>query len=179
MLFRSDGWGSHAWLNGPEGLAWDAAGNLLVADTGNSAIRQIAPDGTVRTLPLGGAPRITTQPAGASVSPGTAVLFQVEVQDASTVSYQWRKDGANITGASSARYAIAAATTADAGSYTVVATNAFGSTTSSAALLAVTAPSTPPAPSNAGTGAGGGAPSWVSAGLLALLVAGRACSRRR
>ena len=34
----------------PQGLARDAAGNLLVADTGNHTIRRVAPDGTVSTL---------------------------------------------------------------------------------------------------------------------------------
>jgi uncharacterized protein (TIGR03437 family) len=36
-----------AQFNGPTGLAFDKAGNLYVADTGNSVIRRIAPDGTV------------------------------------------------------------------------------------------------------------------------------------
>ncbi len=36
-----------ARFSGPTGLAFDAAGNLYVADTGNHVIRRIAPDGTV------------------------------------------------------------------------------------------------------------------------------------
>ena len=34
----------------PEGAAVDSAGNIYVADTGNSTIRKIAPDGSVITL---------------------------------------------------------------------------------------------------------------------------------
>ena len=45
-----DGKGDQARFNGPVGLVFDQAGNLLVADSFNHAIRKIAPDGTVTTL---------------------------------------------------------------------------------------------------------------------------------
>ncbi|MBI1753883.1 MAG: hypothetical protein HY014_09370 [Acidobacteria bacterium] len=45
-----DAKGGAARFNTPGGLALDASGNLLVADTGNHTIRSIAPDGTVTTL---------------------------------------------------------------------------------------------------------------------------------
>ena len=46
----SDGAGAAARFNTPSGIALDPAGNLFVADTGNNAIRRIAPDGTVSTV---------------------------------------------------------------------------------------------------------------------------------
>ena len=46
----SDGVGLAARFNTPSGLAVDAAGALYVADTGNNAVRRIAPDGTVSTV---------------------------------------------------------------------------------------------------------------------------------
>lgn len=46
----TDGQGAAARFNHPGGLALDASGNLVVADTGNDTIRRIAPDGTVTTL---------------------------------------------------------------------------------------------------------------------------------
>ncbi|SFC31118.1 NHL repeat-containing protein [Massilia yuzhufengensis] len=51
-----DGAGSAAAFHTPSALAFDRAGNLYVADTGNHAIRKIAPDGTVTTLAGDGTP---------------------------------------------------------------------------------------------------------------------------
>lgn len=45
-----DGIGASARFNGPAGLAVDSRGVLYVADTGNHAVRQIDPDGRVRTI---------------------------------------------------------------------------------------------------------------------------------
>jgi sugar lactone lactonase YvrE len=46
----ADGPGSSAQFRNPGCLAFDPAGNLVLADTGNHTIRRIAPDGTVTTL---------------------------------------------------------------------------------------------------------------------------------
>jgi len=46
----ADGVGGAARFNAPSGLAIDAGGTLFVADTGNNAIRRMAPDGTVSTI---------------------------------------------------------------------------------------------------------------------------------
>ena len=45
-----DGAGGNALFNNPGGLAVDAAGNIYVADTGNSLIRRVTPAGMVTTL---------------------------------------------------------------------------------------------------------------------------------
>jgi streptogramin lyase len=47
---HQDGPGSSATFNEPQALAIDAAGNLYVADSGNEAVRDINPAGTVSTL---------------------------------------------------------------------------------------------------------------------------------
>ncbi|MFL6699147.1 MAG: DUF3500 domain-containing protein [Vitreoscilla sp.] len=84
------------------------------------------------------APVIGTQPASVSVAAGGSASFSVVAYGAATLSYQWRKDGTAISGATSATYGISSVTTADAGAYDVVVTNSKGSATSSVAALTVT-----------------------------------------
>ena len=62
------------------------------------------------------------------------------------MNYQWRKDGVdlpesgNLSGVTTTNLLIASVQFADAGSYTVVVTNAYGSVTSSVAQLTVVNP---------------------------------------
>jgi hypothetical protein len=53
------------------------------------------------------------------------------------LSYQWRRNGANLAGATSATLSLTGVTTNQAGNYTVVVNNSVGSVTSSAAVLTV------------------------------------------
>jgi len=85
------------------------------------------------------APVITTQPASQSVTVGAAVELVATAAGAPLPALQWRKNGVAIPGATNAILALPAASAADAGSYTVVATNAAGTATSAAATLAVSA----------------------------------------
>ncbi|MGD0263190.1 MAG: immunoglobulin domain-containing protein, partial [Verrucomicrobiota bacterium] len=82
-------------------------------------------------------PGITSQPESLIVTNGTAVSFSVAAAGTAPLAYQWLKDGTDVPGASNATYAIAAATTNDAASYTVVITNVAGAVTSSVATLTV------------------------------------------
>jgi uncharacterized protein (TIGR03437 family) len=45
-----------AQLNLPDGIAFDASGNLYIADEGNAVIRRVAPDGTIDTIAGNGNP---------------------------------------------------------------------------------------------------------------------------
>jgi hypothetical protein len=80
---------------------------------------------------------ITTQPTAQTVNAGAAVTFSVVASGTPTPTYQWRKDGTAIAGATSASLALTNVQTANAGSYTVVVTNSAGSVTSNAATLTV------------------------------------------
>lgn len=123
-------------------------------------------------------PAFATQPVSQSVTVGASVTFSVGVSGLPAPTLQWRKDGVNISGATSGSYTISSAAIADAGDYSVVATNASGSVTSNLAKLSVTTPvvTPPPSPSSSG-GGGGGAPSlWF---MLVLGAAGLARLLRR
>lgn len=97
---------------------------------------------TLTVTGLGTAPTITTQPSASAVSVGSAASFTVVASGASPLTYDWKKDGTSISGATNATYTIASAASTAAGSYTVVVSNSAGSVTSTAASLTVTATST-------------------------------------
>lgn len=79
------------------------------------------------TLPLTIYPSLTgsiTPASPVNVCPGcTQVLTAVPAGGSGTYSYQWRKNSAAIPGATSSTYTISNATSADAGTYSVVITD--------------------------------------------------------
>ena len=61
-----DGAAREAQFNGPVGVAADERGNVFVADTYNDRVRQITPDGQVKTLAGGDSPGHADGPAASS-----------------------------------------------------------------------------------------------------------------
>lgn len=90
------------------------------------------------TLTVQVAPAITTQPANQTVNVGQTATFTVVATGTPAPTYQWKRNGTDITGATSASYTTPATTANDNGAvYTVVVTNAAGSITSDPATLTV------------------------------------------
>src|ERR1035437_9364703 len=81
------------------------------------------------------------QPRSQTVNAGQNVSFTVMATGVPPLSYQWRKGGVNVTGATSDSLTLINVQTSQAGNYTVVITNAYGSVTgsvtSSVAVLTV------------------------------------------
>jgi outer membrane protein assembly factor BamB len=93
------------------------------------------------------APSIMTHPASKVVTAGGTATFSVTATGDS-LSYQWQKNTAAISGATSASYTTPPVTMADNGStFQVVVSNSAGSVTSNAATLTVNAATPPPATS--------------------------------
>lgn len=129
LVGSSNGTGAAALFYRPRGLAVDGSGNLYVADYYNHSIRKgSAPPA---------APSITTQPASQAVSAGSSATLSVAVTGNPPPTYQWRKNGVAIAGATTYSLMLTNLLPGDAGNYDVVVTNSQGSVTSSAATLTV------------------------------------------
>src|SRR5438132_14348742 len=84
------------------------------------------------------APSITIEPVSQTVTTGQTATFTVVAAGTAPLSYQWRKSGTAISGATASTYTTPATTSADNGSqFTVVVSNTAGSVTSNAATLTV------------------------------------------
>lgn len=80
---------------------------------------------------------ITKQPSAVETTVGQSVNLRVEVTGNATPDYQWQRNGVDIPGARGPILAIAAATTADAGTYRVQVTDFTGTLLSDSAVLGV------------------------------------------
>jgi hypothetical protein len=85
-------------------------------------------------------PSITTQPKSLTVVTGAVASFSGVAAGVAPLTYQWRKSGANVSGANAAAYSISNVTTNHAGNYQLVVSNAGGSVTSLVATLTVLVP---------------------------------------
>jgi hypothetical protein len=85
-------------------------------------------------------PTIVTQPSNQTVTVGQTATFTVVAAGTPAPTYQWQKDGANISGATSATYVTPATGSNDSGTnFDVVVSNSAGNVTSNSATLTVNA----------------------------------------
>ncbi len=146
-------------------LTWDAGntqillatidlGDLEPAAQGSALFRLIsATDGVVlqRRIDSGcggnpspgvsvaAAPTILTQPISQTVCEDATVTLSVAATGAVPITFQWRRNGAPIAGATDDDLVLSPVALTDAGAYDVVVTNPAGSTPSDAAQLTVQA----------------------------------------
>ncbi len=83
------------------------------------------------------APIITTQPIDEIVTAGNPVILPARALASQPVSYQWLLNGFPIANATNASFSLSASQTSDSGAYSLMASNAWGSTTSRVAALTI------------------------------------------
>jgi glucose/arabinose dehydrogenase len=91
-------------------------------------------------------PVITDQPDNLTLSAGQTATFSVSASGATPMNFQWRKNGVNISGATSSTYSITNVQTSHAGNYSVTVSNSFGQVTSNNAALTVNGSNQQPQP---------------------------------
>ncbi len=106
---------------GPGASAYDALSGLQIASSSSSAF-------------------IVAQPGSQEALQGSNVTFNVAAAGAPPLAYQWLFENNQISEATNSNYVVTNAQQSNAGSYTVIVTNAFGGATSTVALLNVIAP---------------------------------------
>lgn len=82
-------------------------------------------------------PEITAQPVAVTVAAGSSAIFTVTAQSSLPMTYQWRRNGVNLYGATSSAISLPKVQSGDTGSYSVLITTSAGSVTSDAVALAI------------------------------------------
>ncbi len=111
------------------GLAYGNGTFVMVGDSG--IVYQSGPDGT-STLPA-----VVQQPVNQTAMIGGTITFTAAASGAFPISFQWQRNGTNLVGATNTVLTITNIQPADAGLYSVVIHNSFGTATSDSAELAV------------------------------------------
>jgi hypothetical protein len=129
-----------AGANGPELIIPNTqltnAGNYHVTVTNVAG----ADTSVTATITVGVPPSITSQPANQFVSVGSNVTLQVSGSGSTPMTFQWLKDGVNISGAVNSMLVLNNIQTNQSGLYKAVLANNFGSKTSAVATVSVAGP---------------------------------------
>ncbi|MBI4664382.1 MAG: immunoglobulin domain-containing protein [Verrucomicrobia bacterium] len=138
------------WTSSAPNVASVNASGLAIGLTPGSAtiaasVSNVRGSATATVVSAERAPTISSQPQNLTATAGTSVTFTVAANGSAPLSYQWRKNGASISGATAPSLTLSNVQSSDAGTYVVAVSNSAGSVTSAPATLTVTAPSTPPA----------------------------------
>jgi sugar lactone lactonase YvrE len=120
----SNGTGSAAQFYSLQGVRVSSSGEIFLADTYNQLVRA-----------AGYPPSISAQPVAQVVTVGQPVTFSIGSTGSGSITYQWELNGSSISGATSPSYTIPSVAAGNAGDYSVVVSDPFGSVTSAAAAL--------------------------------------------
>jgi uncharacterized repeat protein (TIGR03803 family) len=136
-------------LNGSDDGAYPEAALVEGADGslyGTTTSGGPGGQGAIFRITFTSAPQITLQPASQTNVAGGSASFNVAVFGAPQLFYQWQQNGinltddANVSGATARVLTLNHITPASAATYSVIVSNAFGSVTSSGALLTIEEP---------------------------------------
>ena len=120
-----------------------------LADSGTKYSVVVSNDlGTVTSndasLTVTAKPAITTQPVSQAVAAGQTASFSVVATGTEPLTYQWKKDGSNIDGATSSTYKPVSSSELNGAKFSVVVSNSLGTVTSNEAVLSDVAIGTQP-----------------------------------
>lgn len=103
-----------------------------------NAFGAVTSDITILTVTVKGvAPQITGQPSNQTVVVGASVTFSVTATGTSPLTYQWMTNDVPLAGATNSAVTIDSVTASNAGYYSSLAANEYGTNTSSNATLSV------------------------------------------
>ena len=122
----------------PTGVTFNSSTGILSGTPGSGtggtyplafkAANGIGTDATQNfTLTVNSAPVITTKPSDQVVAAGQTATFMVAVTGTAPLTYQWQRNGVNISGTNSSTYTTPVTTGADDGTqFTVIVSNSLG-----------------------------------------------------
>ena len=130
-------------INGQTSATYTIA-QATISDTGNYRVIVSGVCGTdtstLASLSVGSSLTFSQQPVSQAACAGNSVSFTV-VANGSGTTFQWLKNGQNISGANAATYHIDSVSVANTGEYTCYVTSNCGDATSDSAKLTVNLPS--------------------------------------
>ncbi|MGH7945142.1 MAG: immunoglobulin domain-containing protein [Opitutaceae bacterium] len=113
--------------------------NVQTANLGSYVLVATNPAGSTPSNPavlsFTPPPSFATHPASQSVAEGATATFTATATSNLPITYQWRRDGVAIPGATTTTLNVSNVQAGNLGNYTLVATNSVGSTTSNVAEL--------------------------------------------
>lgn len=128
-----------------DGMNWTDE-QVVAVPSGGSVYLQSAAEGNGTLVVVGissqiytpsGTPFVVAQPTAQTANTGQSVSWNAQAYGTGPFTYQWKKNGVAISGATNATFSLYDISSADAGNYSVTITNPAGSYTTTQAVLTV------------------------------------------